>query len=509
MTDTLESAAASSAAQTLLAKWADIAAIGSAAAVLSWDQETKMPPKGQATRGQALSVLAGLHHDRLTDPSLREALDRLEADGVDDPTLVAQVREARRAVVRASAIPGELARRIAETQSRALVAWQQAKTDADFDAFAPLLAETIALTKEQAAALVDAGVAEQPYDALLDAYEPGSTEAGLAPLLTGLRDELAPLVKAAAASGVTVDESPVRGSFPDDGQRALGAAVAAAVGYDFEGGRLDLSAHPFTTGFGPGDVRITWRPEANDFRPGLFGVMHEAGHAMYEQGLPSDLAGTPLGEAVSLGIHESQSRLWENQVGRSRAFWQWALPLLHEHLPGTEGVTVDSLFPALHTVNPSLIRVEADEATYNLHIVARFEIERRMIGGSVEVSELPDLWDDTYQELLGIRSESVADGVLQDIHWAMGGIGYFPTYTLDNLISAQLFDAASAALGDVEAQIARGEFAPLLGWLRENVHVHGKRLGAAEIVERATGRPLSTEPFLTYLRANVADVYGV
>jgi len=266
---------------------------------------------------------------------------------------------------------------------------------------------------------------------------------------------------------VTVDESPVRGAFPADQQEAFGRTVAAAIGYDFDAGRLDTAAHPFTTGFGPGDVRITWRPEDDDLRPGLFGVMHEVGHAMYEQGLPAEYHGTPLGQAVSLGIHESQSRLWENQVGRSRAFWQWALPVMHEHLPSTSDVTVDALYPALHTVSPSLIRVEADEATYNLHIVARYEIERRMIGEALDVHELPELWNDTYQELLGVRPQSDADGVLQDIHWAMGGIGYFPTYTLGNLIAAQLFDAASAALGGVEDQLARGEFAPLLGWLRD------------------------------------------
>ncbi|MEL6892874.1 MAG: carboxypeptidase M32 [Actinomycetota bacterium] len=492
----------------VLTRWADITSIGAAAAVLSWDQETKMPPKGQASRGAALSTLAGLHHERLTDPALAEALASAAGSELDE-VAAAQIREAQREVTRASAIPGDLARRIAAHQSNALATWQRAKADDDFDAFAPALAETIALTKEQAAALVEAGIAERPYDALLDAYEPGSTEAELAPLLTALRDELAPLAKAAAASEVVVDESPTRGSFTDEQQEALGRTIAEAIGYDFEAGRLDASAHPFTTGFGPGDVRITWRPESDDFRPGLFGVMHEVGHAMYEQGLPTEWAGTPLGSAVSLGIHESQSRLWENQVGRSRAFWQWALPLLHEHLPTTSDVTVDQLFPALHTVTPSMTRVEADEATYNLHIVARFEIERRMIGEVIDVADLPELWNETYQELLGIRPSNDAEGVMQDIHWAMGGIGYFPTYTLGNLISAQLFDAASAALGGVEDQLAAGEFEPLLGWLRDNVHRHGRHLTAGEIVEQATGKPLSSDAFLSYLTANVADVYGI
>ncbi|MFT6762645.1 MAG: carboxypeptidase Taq [Candidatus Aldehydirespiratoraceae bacterium] len=499
------------AAQTLMSTWGDIAALGSAAAVLSWDQETQMPPKGQASRGHALAVLAGLHHDKMTDPALAEVIEMaaVEAASTGDTLLADQVEAARRDVTRASAVPGGLARRMAEVQSRALGTWQQAKADADFAAFAPILAEVISLTKEQAAALVDAGIAETPYDALLDAYEPGATEAQLVTLLGDLRDELSPLVKAAADSGIVIDESPAQGSFPEAAQLALGTAVATAIGYDFDGGRLDTSAHPFTTGFGHGDVRITWRSERSDLRPGLFGIMHETGHAMYEQGLPADLARTPLGEAVSLGVHESQSRMWENQVGRSKAFWHWALPHLHETLPSTKNVSVESLFPALHTVKPSLIRVEADEGTYNLHIVARFEIERKIIAGDVDVADLPDLWSDTYHELLDIRPTSVSDGVLQDIHWAMGAIGYFPTYTLGNLIAAQLFDAAESAIDDLPGKIASGDFAPLLGWLRENVHQHGRRLNADTLVERATGSPLSSVPFLNYLRATTAEVYGI
>jgi carboxypeptidase Taq len=372
-----------------------------------------------------------------------------------------------------------------------------------------VLSEVIALTNEQADALVAAGIAETRYDALLDAYEPGATEDQLARLLGDLGSELAPLVKAVAESGVVVDESPAQGTFPDSAQLALGRLVASAIGYDFEGGRLDESAHPFTAGFGPGDVRITWRAEPDDFRPGLFGIMHEAGHAMYEQGLPADLALTPIGEAVSLGFHESQSRLWENQVGRSRAFWEWALPYLHDALPETRRVTVDELYPALHTISPSLIRVEADEGTYNLHIIARFEIERMIVAGDVTVDELPDLWSDTYHDLLGVRPASVVDGVLQDIHWAMGAIAYFPTYTLGNLVAAQLFDAATAAIDDLPGRISTGDFAPLLEWLRENVHQHGRRISADELVIRATGAPLSSAAFLDYLHATANEVYGV
>lgn len=498
-----------SAYETMLARWSDVAALGTAGAVLAWDQETKMPPKGQAERGRALAVLAGVQHERLTDPALADAIESAADEVGDDEIARAQVDAARRDVTRAAAIPADLARAIAETQSRALVAWQGAKSDDDFDAFAPVLGEIVRLVGEQADALVAAGVADRPYDALLDAYEPGTTEAALAPVLTDLRDRLAPLVKAVADSGVVVDESPATGSFPVEAQRDFGAMVAASLGYDFDAGRLDVSAHPFTTGFGPGDVRITWRADEGDLRPGLFGIMHEAGHAMYEQGLPAELAGTPVGEAVSLGVHESQSRLWENQVGRSREFWHWALPHLRERFPHTADIDLDALYPALHTVVPSFIRVEADEGTYNLHIIARFEIERRLIAGDVTVSELPELWATTYQELLGIRPPTASQGVLQDIHWAMGSFGYFPTYTLGNLIAAQLFDAAHRAIPDLSDRIGAGDFAPLLGWLRENVHRHGRVLSVTELVERATGAPLSSEPFLSYLTATTADVYGV
>jgi carboxypeptidase Taq len=494
----------------LLERWADIAALDAAAAVLGWDQETYMPPKGQPGRGRTLSSLAGLSHEKLTDPALADALATAAAEAGTDPSgaLAAQVREATRVVRRATALPATLARHLAEVQSRALASWQQARADGDFATFAPDLREVVALTTEKAEAYVAAGLAAQPYDALLDEFEPGTTESDLVPLFASLRADLAPLVQAAADSAVAVDESACRGRFDEAAQRALGVEVATAMGYDFEAGRLDASAHPFTTSFNPADVRITWRWQDDDWRPGLFGVMHEAGHALYEQGLPADLAGTPMGGAVSLGVHESQSRLWENMVGRSRAFWTWATPRLHDNLPDRSGFGADAIWPALHTVTPSLIRVEADEATYNLHVVARFEIERALFAGDVAVDELPELWDDTYAELLGVRPGSVSEGVLQDIHWSMGAFGYFPTYTLGNLLAAQLFEAAGVAIGDLDDRLAAGDLAPLLDWLRVHVHVHASRYPAPELIERATGAPLSADALMGHLRATTAAVYG-
>ncbi len=364
----------------------------------------------------------------------------------------------------------------------------------------------MSLRRQEAAAVSPGG---DPYEALMDEYDPGARLDRLIPLFDGLCARLAELVAAAADSGVVVDETPLLGHYPEEAQLRFGRAVAAEMGFDFTRGRIDRATHPFCSGFDPGDVRITWRFADEDFRPALFGIMHEAGHGLYEQGLPERLARTPAGGAVSLGVHESQSRLWENLVGRSRPFWRWALPRLHEAFPQTRSLTIDQLWPALHTVRPSLIRVEADQATYNLHIAVRFDLERRLIGGDLPIADLPAAWDDAYERLLGVRAEHHAEGVLQDIHWAMGAFGYFHTYTLGNLLAAQIMEVAPVELGDLDDQIARGEFSRLLGWLRERIHAHGSLLTTEDLVERATGGPLSEEPLLRSLAETVEQVYGV
>lgn len=500
---------ATAAEADLLARWTDVHALGVASGVLGWDQETMMPAKGQAGRGATLAALAGLAHERLTDPALTEAIDAADAVAEPGSPLAAHVRQARRQVVRATAVPGDLTRALAGLRSRSLASWQRARADDDLAPFADDLAELVARTGEAAQCLVDAGIAPSRYDALLDEYEPGATEAELTRVLGELRDQLAPLAAAAADSGVVVDESPWQVHAADEVQDALAREVARAQGYDLEAGRIDPAAHPFTTGFGPGDVRITSRYEDDDLRPGLLGSMHEVGHALYEQGLPPELDGTPAGGAVSLGVHESQSRLWENLVGRSRAFWTWATPVLARHVPATAGTDPEALWRGLHPVRPSLIRVEADEATYNLHIIARFEVERALFDGSLDVADVGEAWDDAYERLLGIRPPSPADGVLQDIHWSMGAFGYFPTYTLGNLIASQLFEAMGADLGDLDAVASSGDLAPIVGWLRDRVHRHASLVSATELVESATGRPLSAEPLLRHLRADVEAVYGV
>jgi len=487
--------------------WGEIVDLGRAAAVLEWDQETQMPPKGFRARGKLQATLAGARHARLNAPELADAIEAAAEQAPPQSELAAQVREARRAVRRVARVPEKLQRELAEAQTLAHESWRAAREASDFGLFERDLAHLIRLKREEAGLV--AGEGGRPYDALLDDFEPGATEEDLVPLFETLRRELTPIVRAVAECGREVDESPARGRFPADAQLAFGRRIAERMGFDFQSGRIDRAAHPFCSGFDPSDVRITWRHQEDDFRPALFGIMHEAGHGLYEQGLPAELQRTPIGEACSLGVHESQSRLWENLVGRSRAFWRFALPLFHEHFPEASGVTVDALWPALHTIKPSLIRVEADQGTYDLHVAVRFEIERRIFSGELEAGDLPAAWDDAYEDLLGVRPRNAAEGVLQDIHWSFGGFGYFPTYTLGNLINAQLFRAAGDELGDLDAMFAAGELHTLLDWLRDKIHRHGSRYPARELVQRATGRPLSPDDFLAQRRETAEAVYGV
>ncbi len=477
-----------------------------ASAVLQWDQETMMPNGGAGGRGQVLSTLTGLKHDLLTSSRFGDAIEAAAEVAGDDELAAAQVREARRRRDHAVRIPSELAQKLAQAESTGLVAWQKARKADDFKLFRDELGLLIDLVKEKADALTDDG---DPYDSMLDLFDPGCKSEELTPMFAELRAELAPLVKAVADCGKVVDESPAQGEFAWQAQLEFGRYVAKQMGFDFEHGRIDLAAHPFCTSFYAKDVRLTWRYQEDDFRPALFGIMHEAGHGLYEQGLPAALQGTPAGDAVGMGVHESQSRMWENLVGRSKEFWQWAMPEFVRMFPQKEGLQIEQLFPALHTVKPTLIRVEADEATYNLHIAARYEIEKAIFAGSVTVDELPELWNQTYEELLGIRPESDANGVLQDIHWSMGAFGYFPSYTLGNLINSQLFEAALRDLPDMREQFARGEFQPLLQWLRDKVHAHGSVYQSSDLVKQATGEPMQSSAFLRYIQEVTNEVYGI
>lgn len=487
---------------------AEVADLSAASALLHWDQETGMPLQGVDARASVIATLASTIHRKATAPELRDRIDRLldaEIAGALDDDERAMVRLAYRDVDRSSRLDDRLVRSIAHTTSRAQSVWAAAREADRFVDFEPQLATLLELKKEAAERL---GYDAHPLDALFDDYESGMTVATLEPMFCALAAELRGLVARVAASGIDLDPSPLLRKVPIQAQRTFALEVAAAMGFDFGGGRLDVSAHPFTQRIHHGDVRLTWHVKEADLRPGFFAVVHEAGHGIYEQGLPKTWDRTPLAEATSLGIHESQSRLWENMIARSEAFWRHFLPRLVQHAGGAmDGVTVDAMVRAANRVEPSFIRVEADELTYNLHIVLRFEIERDLFGGRLAVKDLPEAWNQRFFELFGIRPRNDREGCLQDIHWSMGGFGYFPTYSLGNLYAAQFLRAADSDLGGLDALLERGDLTPLFRWLREKVHRHGRRYPAAEIVRRATGESPSPRAFLDYVTKKYSALY--
>ncbi|MEM1042135.1 MAG: carboxypeptidase M32 [Bacteroidota bacterium] len=496
---------------TLKEYLAPVSDLSAAAALLEWDQETYMPPGAAEARAHQLATLKRLAHEHLTSDEVGLLLEDLERNKPADDLDRALVRVARRDFDRATKLSADFVTRFATAKARALEAWKHARQDDDFGRFAPHLREIVDLSVEQAEALgydpPDQGGCR--YDALLDAYEPGATTAEIEALFGDLREHLVPIVQA-LAEAEPPDDSVLHRSFDAERQWHFGLEVARALGYDFVCGRQDHSAHPFTTSFSTRDVRVTTRIAPDFFPTGLFGTIHEVGHALYEQGIEPALERTPLADGTSLGVHESQSRLWENLVGRSRGFWRWAYPRLRQTFPDVlAGVAEDAFYRAVNRVRPSLIRVEADEVTYNLHVMLRFQIETALVSGSLAPRDVPEAWNAAMQDLLGLAPPSDADGCLQDIHWALGAMGYFPTYTLGTLMSVQLFEAAERDLGDLGEMFERGEFEPVLGWMREHVHRWGRARSAAEIMDEATGGPLSAEPWLAYVRRKFGAVYGV
>ena len=497
-----------SAYDELLERLRDIDLIGQIGGLVSWDQEVLMPPKAAGLRAEQLAWISKTGHQRLTDPRIGELLDELEViDSLDD-VQTANVRLARESYDKATKLPTEFVEEMAKHRSKAQISWSEARAKDDFSIFRDNLAKSIDLARRKADYL---GYDELRYDALLDIYESGLTVARVDPLFAGLRDSVAPLIKAVVESGNRPDISWVEdNSWGQPGQEALSQGVSEAIGFDFSAGRRDASTHPFCGGPNPDDVRWTTRYSESDPFGSLYGSMHETGHGTYEQGRRRDLDFQPAGEANGLGVHESQSRLWENQIGRSHEFCEWALPMWQKHFPqNMDGVDSESLWQAVNLVEPSLIRVEADEATYNMHIMIRYEIEKKLIAGDLEIDDLPDAWDDMYEEFLGIRAPNRTLGVLQDIHWSMGAFGYFPTYTLGNLYSAQLLAAARKDLPDHDEQMRCGEFGPLLDWMREHVHQRGSILEPADLIEEATGNPPSPDAFVDYLKDKVERLYGV
>ncbi|ADN02542.1 carboxypeptidase M32 [Spirochaeta thermophila] len=492
--------------------WREVVLLSHVQALLGWDQETYMPEGAVEERAAQQALLQGLIHRRKTAPEVGELLAAAGAseerpEGAEELGEVerALVRETYREWRRATKLPEDLVRRFAETTSRAQVVWQRARAEDDFGMFAPHLEEILSLVREIAERL---GYEEHPYDALLDEYEPYMKASQVRAVFDQLEGPLVRLLEEIMEAG-EVDDSPLHRHFPREGQEQVSRRILTDMGFDWKRGRLDVSAHPFTTTLAEGDIRITTR-YMEDFLPSsLFGSIHEGGHALYEQGIAEDLAGTILADGTSLGIHESQSRFWENVVGRSRAFWQKYFPLLKETFSSLSDVEFERFYRAINKVKPSHIRVEADEVTYNLHILLRFRLELALVEGRLAVKDLPEAWREESRRLLGIVPERDAEGVLQDIHWSFGGIGYFPTYTLGNLYSAQFARAMERDLGDLSSLIAEARFDAILGWLREKIHRHGRTYPAHELCLRATGETLNPDYFLSYLRGKYSDVYGL
>ena len=482
--------------------------IGQISGLLGWDQEVMMPPKAAAMRAEQLAWLSKEGHTRMTAPEVGELISAAESEVNGSEVEQGNIRIIRDSYDKATKKPTEFVEEKARHTSKSIVSWTEAREKNDFSIFRDDLAKMIDMSRQLAGYL---GYEDNPYDALLDLYESGLCVAKLDPLFQGLRDSSVPLIKAVSELENKPDCSWVhKHPWPKASQEAFSQAISEAIGFDFQAGRRDESTHPFCGGSNPDDVRWTTRYDEKEPFGAIYGTMHETGHALYEQGRPRDLDFQPAGEANGLGVHESQSRLWENQVGRSLAFCEWSFPMWQEYFPANfEGVTPEMLWQAANQVEASLIRVEADEATYNLHVMIRYEIEKKLINGELEVDDLPDAWDDMYEEFLGVRSPTRTEGVLQDIHWSFGAFGYFPTYTLGNLYSAQLLQAAEKDIGSIDEQVRRGDFTPLLDWMRTHVHARGSILEPSDHIEEATGEQPKPDAFVAYLADKINALYGV
>jgi len=493
----------------------EIQRINSAAALLSWDQETYMPAGGGEARAEQISTLQGIAHQKLISPDIEKQLMNWvdsetgelrdsPGDAWDEPAR-SLLREVWRDFSRAKKLPSDFVVRLSRECSLAQQVWAEAKDNRAFSQFLPNLRTVLSLKQQEAEYL---GFRDSPYNALLDVYEPGSTIAALRPLFAQIKGRLVPLLKKIQQSPVQIDDTMLFHTFDQARQLEFGRLVLIAMGYDFERGRLDLSAHPFTTSFHPTDVRVTTRVHEQDLQSCLFSCIHEGGHGLYDQGLDPRYFGTPLGDSVSLGFHESQSRMWENCVGRSRAFWRFFYPLLqatfHHQL---RSLDAEQFYAAINRVKPSLIRVEADELTYNLHIMLRFEIEQDLIEGRTCPEDLPGIWNRKMEEYLGIVPSNDAEGVLQDVHWSLGAFGYFPTYTLGNLYSVQFYEQAKLEIPHLEDEIAAGQLMVLQRWLGQKIHRWGKMFTPDHLARRVTGKSLDPEPFLTYVEKKYGELY--
>jgi carboxypeptidase Taq len=499
--------------ERLSERLAGLADLRSAAALARWDQQTKMPANGAGGRAEALATLERIGHETYVDDETGRLLEGAEAELADaEPSSDAAclVRLVRRQWNKARRVPTELAAELTRAASVGHEAWAVARENADFAGFAPHLERNVELTRDYIKCHAGQDGFECAYDVLLDDYEPKMKTSTVARLFTELRRELVPLIAQVMEKGDRVDDSVLYGDFPIERQRKLVADAVHMMGFEEQSWRIDDTVHPFAIRVARGDVRITTRWDEMYFPMGLYGAMHECGHGLYEAGVPAAFERSPLGAGESLGMHESQSRLWENMVGRGRPFCGVLAPRVAEYFGGRlSNLDADTLFRAVNRVKPSFIRVEADEVTYVLHIVLRFELEQQLIDGSLAVRDLPQAWNERFREFFGLEVANDADGVLQDVHWAAGLIGYFPTYAIGNLIAAQLWERAQADIPTLEESIGAGELTPLREWLVEHVHRHGSKFTTDELLDRVGGGPLTVQPFVRYLRNKLGAVYGL
>jgi len=480
-----------------------------AGALLGWDQQTYMPPGGAADRGYQLATLAKLGHIKFTAPEVGQLLADLQpwADELDpDSDQARLVKVTKREYEKKTKVPAELLAEFTKVTSDAFQVWHQSRQQDDFSKFEPYLKRIVELRRQYADLFAPY---DHVYDPLLDDFEPGMKTADVKQIFESLRPQQVALIKA-ISERPQVEDAFLHQTFDETKQEEFGIEVITRYGYDWNRGRQDRAPHPFTTHFGLGDVRITTRFLPDYLGSALFSTMHEAGHAIYEQGSSPDLERTPLAGGKSLALHESQSRLYENIIGRSYDFWTCFYPRLKEFFPAQlDEIGIDTFYKGINKVEPSLIRVEADEATYNLHIMLRLELEIALMEGSLEVRDLPDAWNSRMEEYLGLTPPNDADGVLQDVHWSSGYLGYFSTYALGNLVSAQLWETINTEIPDLSEQIRRGEFESLTGWMREKIHRHGSKFEPQELVKRVTGSKIDPAPYMRYLTTKYSRVYGL
>lgn len=484
-----------------------IADIGYSIALLGWDQETYMPEKGAGFRAQQIATLSGMVHEHFTDKELGKILKKLN----DNPKKLTEkqrrnITQTLKDYKRQKKYTREFVELLSRTTSECFQAWQKARKESNFKLYAPHLTKMVALKRKEADLL---GYKKHPYDALLDQYEPGARVADLDILFKDVREQLVGFVKKIAAARQN-DDKFMYLHYPKDKQWDFGIELLKQMHFDFNAGRQDISAHPFTTSFNVKDVRLTTRIAEDNLKSMIWSCIHEGGHGLYEQGLPESEYGLPSGEAISLGIHESQSRLWENMVGRSLPYWKANMPLLQKYFPeNLNNISAEQFYKAANIVTPSFIRTEADELTYHFHILIRYEIEKALMEGKLQVKDLPEYWNARYKEYLGIKVPNDAEGVLQDIHWSHGSIGYFPTYSLGSFYAAQFYATAKKELKSLENKIESGNMLPLLEWLREKIHRHGKYYSAEELCKKVTGEKLNFAHFMKYAKEKYSNIYNL